>query len=1193
MYFNKGKFLFGIVMSIIIITAQIPAYSITIRADASKSSENTSIHNFVPEVMKTEKIVPTNQSKFETAATEEQRVLIDNLDDATLKPISVSINDIDSYEISSKGDVEAIYTLNGVQKVGRYLEKDIVRNLYTSDLEKELLYRPADVVADLLGLNQLQLAIADKTEEIIVAVIDTGVDVNHSLLKNRLVQGYDVIDDDLTVVDDNGHGTHVAGIIALSTPKNVKIMPIDVFGKEGALDSSIVSGIYYAVENGAKVINLSLGGYGMNSYLQKGIQYARNNGVMIVAASGNEAHDVKHDYPAAFKEVITVGATNNSGNLLYYSNFGEAIDICAPGEKIVSAYLDEGTESLSGTSMAAPFVSATAAMLWLDHKDMNLTQIEALLLANTKDLGAKGKDIAFGYGEINYENYESDENFYLIGYSDETEIMSFKYDMLLNYFAGANVKTVAFIVDDQLIYSSTSVNGLYSPLIDIRKLSVGQHLLKINIIMKDGSQKQVFKRLFTVPKYNVRLKLYNFYEKNITQRSSTQDLTSSLTFNAQVGTYVKSEDFIFEDGTLNKNIDFTKEATKKLYQYLITDRYDDELPIYLRGIFTSGDYLVEPTESQSTVFELSTDLDLSDSCTLDLPITWYRYGDKSIVRWDTFDYSPAGYAGLYQENQDMIDNNRYVIYHDQADFIVNITEHETDYTNKKISTACIYNDYLSHLQNDRHIAVSDLGYFLVENDENVIESNLELVNFGNKNTQTFYSTNFDYEGIMPSTAFFLSVLNRYDFQNGSKLNYHYKTSLDFSNNQSYKIKLGSKLNDVVWSNVLGDKYFYHSWADELDSSVFMSVSESNGNLYFLIPRLILTNMKTKSKVEVIGTQGGLFGQGFYKSTSAHMYNMEKVPNGVYEVTFDLENKYKKLPIESSYSVIEVKNGSVITQSNTAPKTIGEAYVSIMPHEKLELDLSQLFWDSEQNMFNYSCDDGVIIDNTYYYQDLLTKDKVVNIIALDGLGGVTYCKLTIRIGDYFDLTNDFEPVHEVIVMGASSWAKASISQAIKDGLVDNDLLENYQTEITREEFCELIVNVIEAKRGKIAILKGFNFKDTSNESILKAASLGIISSNSSGEINPTGQLSRQEFCTMLLKAAQKLNNQTFNLYAKIKPFSDWNLISSWAVQGTTFCVNNGFLSDLSGKIEPKKAVTREDAITMVLKLWNGYNNKTLK
>ncbi|MBS3909583.1 MAG: S8 family serine peptidase [Actinobacteria bacterium] len=247
---------------------------------------------------------------------------------------------------------------------------------------------------------------------VVVAVIDTGVDYNHEDLSNKVIKGYDFINNDNDPMDDHFHGTHVAGIIAAETNNAVgiagvapgaKILAIKVLGRDGeGTDLQISKGIVYAADNGAKIINLSLGGPGWSFVLDDAVQYARKKGCLVVASAGNAGTSETY-YPASYDGVVSVGATDSYDKRAYFSNFGPDVDIAAPGVDILSTYNKGGTPTYvyaGGTSMAAPVICGAAALISAGNPTYTADQLQRALLLATQDLGTPGRDDYFGYGLV-------------------------------------------------------------------------------------------------------------------------------------------------------------------------------------------------------------------------------------------------------------------------------------------------------------------------------------------------------------------------------------------------------------------------------------------------------------------------------------------------------------------------------------------------------------------------------------------------------------------------------------------------------------------------------------------------------------------------------------------------------------------------------------------------------------------------
>lgn len=246
-----------------------------------------------------------------------------------------------------------------------------------------------------------------------VAIIDTGVSKSHPELKDKLVPGYDFINNDSDPDDDEGHGTHVAGIASATTDNNegiagiswhAKIMPIKVLDASGSGTwESVSKGIVWAADNGADVINMSLGGAYPSEMAKQAVNYAYNKGVTIIASAGNSG-DSHYYYPASFDVVISIAATDSSDNRAWFSTFNDKVDLAAPGVYILSSVLDGDYESWSGTSMSSPHVSGLASLVLSYNPDLTPAQIEEIIKLNADDVNAEtypGYDIYIGEGRIN------------------------------------------------------------------------------------------------------------------------------------------------------------------------------------------------------------------------------------------------------------------------------------------------------------------------------------------------------------------------------------------------------------------------------------------------------------------------------------------------------------------------------------------------------------------------------------------------------------------------------------------------------------------------------------------------------------------------------------------------------------------------------------------------------------------------
>lgn len=263
--------------------------------------------------------------------------------------------------------------------------------------------------------------VTDK-DETVVAVLDTGVKATHADLKERVLEGTTIVEgiaNNETGNDDQGHGTFVSGIIAaqanndtgisgVAGTEDVKILPVKVMGKNGeGTAADIAKGIDYAVAHDADVINMSLSGE-YSEAIDQAVQRAYEEGVVVVAASGNGGGNADTNYPAALDNVISVGSVAKNNQAYSGSNVGETVDLVAPGVSVISTSLagDLGDESGyytsgTGTSYAAPHVAAVAALYKAQHADASAEKVTQALIQTADDLGVEGHDPSTGYGVVN------------------------------------------------------------------------------------------------------------------------------------------------------------------------------------------------------------------------------------------------------------------------------------------------------------------------------------------------------------------------------------------------------------------------------------------------------------------------------------------------------------------------------------------------------------------------------------------------------------------------------------------------------------------------------------------------------------------------------------------------------------------------------------------------------------------------
>ena len=270
--------------------------------------------------------------------------------------------------------------------------------------------------------------------QIIVAILDTGVDMTHPDLQGAIwtnpgeipgngidddhngfiddVHGWDFAGSDNVPDDDNGHGTHVAGIAAARINNSIgiagmagaaTIMPVDVFNHAIGTYEDLIRAMVYATDNGARVINMSLGASSYSKGEEAAVDYAWSHGVVVVAAAGNSGANNYH-YPAAHPHAIAVAATTATDTRWSLSSWGDFVDVAAPGANVWSTYWSSGGTqytSMSGTSMATPHVSGLAALVLSLNPGLSPDEVRGLIESNADDLGTAGWDPYYGHGRIN------------------------------------------------------------------------------------------------------------------------------------------------------------------------------------------------------------------------------------------------------------------------------------------------------------------------------------------------------------------------------------------------------------------------------------------------------------------------------------------------------------------------------------------------------------------------------------------------------------------------------------------------------------------------------------------------------------------------------------------------------------------------------------------------------------------------
>lgn len=246
---------------------------------------------------------------------------------------------------------------------------------------------------------------------IVIAMLDSGISPTHPDLKGQLRPGYDFIGNDANPSDDNGHGTFTAGIAAAVGNNGIgvagmnwgaRLMPVKILDQDGRGPVSAFSqGIRYAVDQGAQIVNVSAGIPVPSQAMEAAVSYAIGKGVIVVAASGNQADGVQN-YPAAYPNVIAVSASTRDDKIADFSSYGSFVWVAAPGQDIVSTYYKNGDTyaQLSGTSASTPYVSGTLSLMLSQQGNLTPKMAREILKATAVDIDASGFDPRSGYGRL-------------------------------------------------------------------------------------------------------------------------------------------------------------------------------------------------------------------------------------------------------------------------------------------------------------------------------------------------------------------------------------------------------------------------------------------------------------------------------------------------------------------------------------------------------------------------------------------------------------------------------------------------------------------------------------------------------------------------------------------------------------------------------------------------------------------------
>ncbi len=373
-------------------------------------------------------VINANAKTDEENEIRRNQLLIEFSSSRKILSSNISTSEVETREeISPQVELWSLSTNANIQKVRKQLLEDPSISHVESNYERKLFTTSNDPYIE----NQwwvphvrpqtIWASVNTQKKNTVVAVIDSGVAIDHEDLKERIQPGgYNFYSNNTNVTDVNGHGTMVSGVIAAASGNgigisgmtgayNTKVLPIKVSHLTGtSYLSDIVQAIDFATSAKVDVINLSLGGSQYSAIENAAIQRAIQAGITVVAAAGNEALEGNpFSYPASYDHVISVGAVNRQNKRASFSNYNPYVTLVAPGTDIFTTTLDNSYKSVSGTSFSSPIVAGAVAMAKSLNPNITTDQMESLLENTATDLGVNGKDSHYGAGLLNLENVHS------------------------------------------------------------------------------------------------------------------------------------------------------------------------------------------------------------------------------------------------------------------------------------------------------------------------------------------------------------------------------------------------------------------------------------------------------------------------------------------------------------------------------------------------------------------------------------------------------------------------------------------------------------------------------------------------------------------------------------------------------------------------------------------------------------------
>jgi cell wall-associated protease len=451
---------------------------------------------------------------------------------------------------------------------------DMLMDDDSSGTETESEIEPASCYswgASYMGLDSMKVQAVQyglTSNSVTVAIVDTGIDKSHSFFSGRKISGHNFLISKnrsaTNYTDDNGHGTHVAGILADCTPDNVNLMALRVFDATGSTTSTTVidNALKYAYEKKVQIINMSLGTEDHSGVWDHTLQTINDAGIAVVAAAGNYTdtnRSLKVNYPASLSTTFAISALDMSGKIATYSCRGSTVDFAAPGTDVLSADAGRNVRYDSGTSMAAPHVSAAIAMIYLKHPTYTLSEVKQVLITYAVDRGAAGKDSKYGYGALcGLSAYYPEDDASIILTSATLKYSKMQYTGSARKDPVVEVKT-----SNGTVLPETSYSVSYS-----NNTAVGT--ATVTIIGKNGCKGTITKT-FTIKPKNIKITSL----KNTSARKMTVKWSKSLGYTGYQIQYASNASFTKGKHSIKqagKSVSKTYSGLKKGKKYYVRVR---------------------------------------------------------------------------------------------------------------------------------------------------------------------------------------------------------------------------------------------------------------------------------------------------------------------------------------------------------------------------------------------------------------------------------------------------------------------------------------------------------------------------------------------------------------------------------------------------------------------------------------------